>query len=372
MTSFTFKWAKYGLALVAVLAAFVARFLLEPILGAVAPLILFSLAVTLSAWYGGFGPGIVATVACVLLGDYYFIEPLHSFRISSHNRAQLLELILFLLTGVAISMISQMRITSEAKRQQLLIREKEARVTAEVANRHKDEFLAAVSHELRTPLTAILGWSVMLRKGILDREKMDHAAETIERNARTQMRLIDDLLDVSKIISGNLQLVCEPMTLTPTIEAAAEVVRPLADAKEVQLCLELHTVTGRVMGDPTRLQQVIWNLLTNAVKFTPSGGRVDVTLDQVGPQARITVCDTGKGISTEFLPYVFDRFRQANTKSGGMGLGLAIARSLVELHGGTIEVFSAGEGHGTTCKVYISLLESGNHTFSPDQSQPGA
>jgi signal transduction histidine kinase len=170
----------------------------------------------------------VATEISVLLGDYYFVEPIHSFRMSSHNLPQQVELLLFLLTGFAISVISQERITSEARRQELLVHEREL---AEAANRDKDEFMAAVSHELRTPLSSILGWSVMLRRGVLDRAKMDHAVETIERNARAQIRLIEDLQDVSRIVSGRLHLVYEPMRLTTAIEAAADVVRPMADAK---------------------------------------------------------------------------------------------------------------------------------------------
>ena len=357
MNLFNLKLKRYGLALVSVLAAFAARFILEPTLGAVAPLVLFSLAVTVSAWYGGFGPGLVATLASGILGDYFFIEPLHTFRFSTHNLADQVELYLFYATGIAISLMSRERFSSREKLRQLLIREREAREEAQTANRLKDEFLASASHELRTPLSAILGWAKILLKARIDQVKSVQALETIERNATILSRLIDDLLDISRIISGRLQIDSGPVSLRPVIEAAADMIRPAADAKGIQLCLALEPADYHVMGDSTRLQQVVWNLLSNSVKFTPPDGRVDITLDHVGPNARITVRDTGKGIRPEFLPYVFDRFRQESNKSGGMGLGMAITKNLVEFHGGTIEVYSAGERQGATFKVYIPLLE---------------
>jgi signal transduction histidine kinase len=359
MNLFNLNLKRYGLALGSVLAAFAVRFILEPTLGAVAPLVLFSLAVTVSAWYGGLGPGLVATMASGLLGDYFFIPPLHTFRLSTHNLSEQVELYLFYITGIAISLMSQERFSSREKLQQLLIREREAREDAQTANRLKDEFLSAASHELRTPLNAILGWVKILLKGRLDQVKSVQALETVERNTTILSRLIDDLLDISRIVSGKLQIDSELISLTPVIEAAADMIRPAADAKGIQLCLTLKPAADQIMGDPTRLQQVLWNLLSNSVKFTPPGGRVDVMLDQVGSNARITVRDTGMGISPEFLPYVFDRFRQESTKSGGMGLGMAITKNLVELHGGAIEVYSAGEGQGATFKVYIPLFEPG-------------
>jgi signal transduction histidine kinase len=359
MNLFNLNLKRYGLALGIVVAVFAIRFILEPTLGAVAPLVLFSLAVTVSAWYGGLGPGLVATLASGLLGDYFFIPPLHTFRLSTHNLAQQVELYLFYITGIAISLMSQERFSSREKLQQLLIREREAREEAQTANRLKDEFLSAASHELRTPLSAILGWVKILLKGRLDQVKSVQALETVERNATILSRLIDDLLDISRIIAGKLQIDSEPISLTPVIEAAVDMIRPAADEKGIQLCLTLKPAAYQVMGDSTRLQQVVWNLLSNSVKFTPPDGRVDITLDQVGSNARITVRDTGMGISPEFLPYVFDRFRQESNKTGGMGLGMAITKNLVELHGGAIEVYSAGAGQGATFKVYIPLLEHG-------------
>jgi signal transduction histidine kinase len=345
------KSTGYFIALVAVGIAFTARFLLKSILGDVAPLLIFAFSVVVAAWDGGFGPGMTATALSALLGDFFFIEPLYSFRIQSV--AERVELLLFLGIGLSISVLSQARLSSEANRQRLLIREQEARKTAEEANRIKDEFLATVSHELRTPLSAMLGWATILRKRRLDQEKTDHALASIERNARIQTRLVEDLLDVSRLITGQLDLVFESTQLAPLINAAEDAVRPSAEAKGIQLQSNFDPTVGQVRGDPVRLQQVVWNLLSNAVKFTPAGGLITVRLDRNDTWVQITVRDTGLGIAPEFLPYVFDRFRQANSKSGGLGLGLAITRNLVELHGGTIEACSDGVGKGCTFKVCL-------------------
>jgi signal transduction histidine kinase len=347
------KPSRYGVALISIAIAFLARFELESALGDVAPLLVFTLAVMVAAWYGGLKPGLMATVLSAIIGNYFFIEPLYTFRI--FNVAERIEVALFLCIGILISILSQARISSEMKRQQLLVSEQEARKTAEAANQLKDEFLATVSHELRSPLSAILGWVTIIRKYNLDEVKTDQALETIERNARVQSRLIEDLLDVSRIISGKLQVVSEPVRLTSVVVAAADVVRPAAEAKGVQLQLALNSGRDEVKGDPTRLQQVIWNLLSNAVKFTQAGGLVQVTLDTAGSMVRLTVSDNGRGISPQFLPYVFDRFRQAESKSGGLGLGLAISRSLVEIHGGAIEALSEGEGQGSTFRVSLPI-----------------
>jgi PAS domain S-box-containing protein len=231
---------------------------------------------------------------------------------------------------------------------------------AEESNRLKDEFLATVSHELRTPLTAVLGWAHLLRSGQLDEESSARALETIDRNARAQNRMIEELLDVSRIITGKLRLDVRPVDLPLVVEEAVESVRPAADAKAVRLQLVLDPRAGPVSGDPDRLQQVIWNLLSNAVKFTHKGGRVQVRLERINSHVELTVSDTGQGIETEFLPFVFDRFRQADmTKRrahGGLGLGLAIARHLVELHGGAVSAASGGPGRGATFTVTLPLL----------------
>ena len=234
-----------------------------------------------------------------------------------------------------------------------------ARAEAEAANRAKDEFIAMVSHELRTPLTAMLGWTRMLRAGQLDPKGSAHALEVIERNLRQQTQILTDLLDVARIVTGKLTLDRQLLELAPIIEMAVDVVRPAAEAKRVVLAPTLDPFTGTVSGDATRLQQIFWNLISNAVKFTPSGGRVDVRLERVEGHARVTVADTGLGIAPDFLPHLFERFRQAESgftrQHGGLGLGLAIVRHLVELHGGRVEAFSAGEGHGATFVVDVPL-----------------
>ena len=248
----------------------------------------------------------------------------------------------------------------EKERSQLLARERAARAQAEAANRAKDEFLAMVSHELRTPLSAMLGWSRMLTTGKLDPDSVNRGIEAIERNARAQTQLIGDLLDISRITTGKLQLNVRPLRLDSVITNTIDAMRPTAQAKQILLHANLDTDAGSISGDPDRLQQIIWNLLSNAIKFTPAGGRVEITLERVGTHIQITVADTGQGIDAEFLPHVFERFRQADSSStrkfGGLGLGLSIVRHLVELHGGTVQVDSPGEDQGATFTVRFPLL----------------
>ncbi|HEY0338051.1 MAG TPA: PAS domain S-box protein [Burkholderiales bacterium] len=245
------------------------------------------------------------------------------------------------------------------ERKQLLDSERAARAEAERASAMKDEFLATLSHELRTPLSAILGWSQVLRRGVRSERDLQQGLETIERNARIQTQLIEDLLDMSRITSGKLRLDIQPVEPVPFIEAAIETVRPSADAKGVRLEKMLDAAAGPISGDASRLQQVVWNLLSNAIKFTPKGGTVQVLLERVNSHVEISVADTGIGIAPEFVPHVFERFRQADasmTRSfGGLGLGLAIVKHLVELHGGTVNVKSPGEGLGTTFSVHLPV-----------------
>jgi PAS domain S-box-containing protein len=242
--------------------------------------------------------------------------------------------------------------------------------SAQEANRMKDEFLATLSHELRTPLTAILGWSSMLRAGQLEGEATRGALEAIERNAKSQRQIIEDLLDVSRIITGKLRLDVQSVVPATLIDTAIEAVRPAAEAKGVRIQKTLDTGCGNLTADPSRLQQVFWNLLSNAVKFTPKGGTVEIKLACASANVEISVSDTGQGISQEFLPYVFDRFRQADStttrKHGGLGLGLAIVRHLVELHGGTVRAESAGTGHGATFTVSLPLT----HEETRDVEEP--
>ncbi|HVF89648.1 MAG TPA: ATP-binding protein [Blastocatellia bacterium] len=242
------------------------------------------------------------------------------------------------------------------------------------SSRLKDEFLATVSHELRTPLNAILGWATMLRAGQLEEDVSNRALETIERNAKLQAQIIDDLLDVSRIITGKLRLNVQAVDLAPAIEGAIEAIRPAANAKGIRLQTVLDRGLGPILGDPDRFQQIMWNLLSNAIKFTPRGGRVQVSLVRVNSHVEVSVSDTGQGINPDFLPYVFDRFRQADSTLtrafGGLGLGLSIVRHLVELHGGTVSVFSEGEGKGATFKIDLPLwVTQDMDLYKPDEKR---
>jgi PAS domain S-box-containing protein len=248
---------------------------------------------------------------------------------------------------------------NEAAREQLLSSERAARADAERASHMKDEFIATLSHELRTPLNAILGWSQILAQS-QDSRDLSEGLRTIERNARAQTQIIEDLLDMSRIINGKVRLDVQRVDLAPVVQSAVEAVRPAADAKGVRLQVVLDPLAGPVSGDPGRLQQVFWNLLSNAVKFTPRDGRVQVLLERVNSHLEVSVIDTGEGITPDFLPHVFDRFRQADASStrrhGGLGLGLSIARQLVEMHGGSVRAKSAGLGHGATFTVALPLM----------------
>lgn len=261
---------------------------------------------------------------------------------------------------------------AEREREELLRREQTARREAEEASRAKDEFLATVSHELRTPLNAIMGWSQMLSAGMLNQTDTTRAVETIYRNAKSQAQLIEDILDVSRIVTGKLRIEPKPMALAPVIQTAVESLRPAIEAKNIRLQMRLDFEPRMVYADADRLQQVVWNLLSNAIKFTPEKGQVTVLLESDSSQTKIVVSDTGKGISREFLPFVFERFRQADGSStrmhGGLGLGLSIVRHLVELHGGGVEVESEGEGRGTTFTVRIPLWEPPENKIADSKS----
>ncbi|HLJ12618.1 MAG TPA: hybrid sensor histidine kinase/response regulator [Planctomycetaceae bacterium] len=230
---------------------------------------------------------------------------------------------------------------------------------AREANRIKDEFLATLSHELRTPLSSILGWAQLLRTHMLDEQETSEALEIIEHNAEMQCKLIEDLLDISRIVTGKMQLTMRPANLAGVIQAAVNVILPAAHAKQVQIDLALDDAAAHVHGDPDRLQQVVWNLLSNAVKFTPPSGRIEIHLEAGEGRARLAVHDNGEGISPEFLPHMFDRFRQADSsisrKHGGLGIGLGIVRHVVELHGGSVRAESEGAGRGTTIFVELPL-----------------
>ncbi|MBG1270995.1 hybrid sensor histidine kinase/response regulator [Nostoc sp. WHI] len=265
----------------------------------------------------------------------------------------------------AIAMLTDItdRKQTAEERDRLLQLEKLARAEAESANRIKDEFLAVLSHELRSPLNPILGWAKLLQSRKFDETALKKALETIERNAKLQAQLIEDLLDVSRILQGKLNLNMMPVNLASTIEAAMETVRLAAEAKTIQIEMMLDPTVGKVLGDSARLQQVLWNLLSNAVKFTATEGKVNVRLECIDAQAQVTVSDTGKGIHPDFIPHVFDYFRQSDStttrKFGGLGLGLAIARHLIEMHGGTVWAESLGEDQGAIFTVRLPLIKDG-------------
>src|SRR6266478_1303609 len=262
---------------------------------------------------------------------------------------------------------------AEEERAEMLIREQTARAEAETANRTKDEFLATLSHELRTPLTAILGWSHLLRMNKLREPQFAHALDTIERNARSQSQLIDDLLDVSRIVTGKLQIELTTVNLAAVIEAAIESVHPALVGKGLKL--ETVVESGfRVLGDANRLQQIFWNLFTNAIKFTPKGGHVTITAELKDSDIRVQVRDTGIGITSQFLPYIFDRFRQADGSTtraqGGLGLGLAIVRHLVEAHRGKVEVESPGQHRGSTFTISFPIAVTvTDHSNAPGEAR---
>jgi len=255
------------------------------------------------------------------------------------------------------------------ERERLLERETTLRSEAEDANRLKDEFFSNASHELRTPLNAIVGWTRMLRRGTLNAATASSALETIERSANAQTKLIEDLLDVSRIITGKLKVEMHPTEVGPVISSAVNSLRPAATAKEISIATHIENQAWPVLADVSRLQQVVWNLLSNAVKFTPRGGRIEISLARVEHDLELSVRDTGEGIEPEFLPYVFDRFRQADgtrtRRHGGLGLGLAIVRNLVEIHGGMVTAYSEGLGKGATFVVRLPLLD-----FAPQGSTP--
>jgi signal transduction histidine kinase/ActR/RegA family two-component response regulator len=249
---------------------------------------------------------------------------------------------------------------ADRHRTALLEREQSARRTAESLNRAKDEFIATVSHELRTPLNAIYGWVSLLRTGTLEDSRRTHALDVIERNTRAQAQLVEDLLDMSRIIQGNVRLGMEPLDLATVVEAAVEALKPTADARRLSVVCTAPQGVALVSGDQSRLQQVAWNLLSNALKFTPPGGRIEAVITVDGADALLRISDTGEGIAPEFLPHVFDRFRQENAAvtrtHSGLGLGLSLVRHLVELHGGRVQAESAGKGQGATFTMRLPLL----------------
>ncbi|HLK10715.1 MAG TPA: hybrid sensor histidine kinase/response regulator [Candidatus Binatia bacterium] len=351
---------RYGFAAAVTLTALLVTIGLAHLIEDI-PLLLLLAAVMASALRGGTGPGLLATglaALSVVIGTHLLRSPLELARISPW--AEVIRLATFVAVAGGISLMAGARERAESQRDALLVSEKAARAEAESANLAKNEFLATVSHELRNPLAAIQAWASLLRRGVMDAGRHRAAVEAIERNAKLQARLIDDLLDVSRIVTGQLRLDTRGLDLRRIVEAAVETARPSAEAKAVGLRLTLERSAAIVEGDAERLEQVVWNLLSNAIKFTPEGGRVWVRLRRVEPHAELRVSDTGCGIDPVLLPHVFDRFWQAEAglgrAKGGLGLGLAIVRHLVELHGGAVSAHSRGREHGATFEVRLPLV----------------
>ena len=333
------------------------------------PTSIFLAAVTVTAWYGGLRPSLIATALAILVEDYFFIAPFHSLEMTFEN---VVRICVFVLVALLISWIDSARKKAIAERDRSITLEHQARTAAETANHVKDEFLAMVSHELRTPLNVILGWVRLLRSGKLTAATTADALAKIERNAELQQRLIEDLIDVSRIAAGKLRIDSRVVDLRKVIEDGRNAVALAAKAKHIEVRLSSEKKELLVLGDPYRLQQVVWNLLSNAIKFTPERGRIELALTQVEHYARLTVCDTGRGIAADLLPYIFETFRQGENDRKGMGLGLSIVRHIVELHGGSVYAESAGKDQGSTFTLNLPLAEVVTKDCVPRRSTDSA
>ncbi len=359
--------ARYGIVLATFLVTAGVRWALIPVFGPALPFITFYPGIMLSAWLGGLWPGVLMTALGAAAA--LTLWPVGIFP----SAISVLSLSLYLFNGVAISGLTELlhrarrrqdelhevAATHQAKVERLLRSEHEARTAAETANRAKDDFLATLSHELRTPLTAIIGWVSLLRGQRLDDAQLSHAIEVIGRNAHMQAQLVNDLLDVSRIVAGKLSLDRDEVNLAQLTRETVEAMQEQARAKSLQISTRLEPTAAWVQGDAVRLQQVVANLCSNAVKFTPAGGSIDVELQRQGANARLVVRDTGEGIDEADLARIFGRFEQGAAsarRSQGLGLGLAICRYLVHAHGGEIRAHSAGKGRGATFTADIPLL----------------
>jgi signal transduction histidine kinase len=322
------------------------------------PTLLIILTLIAASWYGGLGPGLVVAALFEGLLDYFAYPPkdMTRFAVVALNRG-LLFFCLALFTSARRAAEHKLH-EQQRELEKALGRERAARAEAEAANRVKDEFLATVSHELRTPLNAMVGWAALLTHREVDEATARRAAETIERNARVQANIVEDILDVTRIAAGGLRVTMRSLQLGPVIQDALETIRPLAKEKALTVEAELQNNVV-IAGDADRLRQIGWNLFSNAVKFTPPGGRIDVTLRRTDGDAELKVRDTGIGIPADFMPHLFERFRQADpsmTREGtGLGLGLALVHHLVELHGGAVTAESEGKDRGATFVVKLPL-----------------
>jgi signal transduction histidine kinase len=355
---------RLGFAALVTAAAALGRLAMTRLVGERIPFHTFYAAILLSAWYGGLWPGVACTLLSAGLVVFFWLEPVYEFAIADVGEG--VALLVFGGTGVAISAAHESLHRAMARLQAARLDAEraadlaqEARREADAANRAKDEFLTVLSHELRTPLTSVLGWTRVLRTCPVDATTRTRALETIERNTTAQARLIEDILDVSRVITGKLRLVLRPTDPAAVVHDAFAALKPAADAKGVALEASLDPGLGMILADPDRLQQIAWNLLSNAVKFTPRGGRVEVRLEHRSSEIQLAVTDTGAGIPADFLPHCFERFRQVDASwtraYGGLGLGLAIVKHLVDLHGGSIAAESDGEGKGARFTVSLPI-----------------
>lgn len=327
------------------------------------PYFVFLPAIMAAAWYGGSRSGLVATLTSLVLIDILVIEPRFTVARGWHD---FVLLGLFSLVAVSTSILTAGRRQADVEREAALREAEAARQEAEQSGRIKDQFLATLSHELRTPLNAVLGWASVLVSGQIAADNVPAALASIQRNAQAQKQLVDDLLDTSAIVSGRLRLEPAPIDLADVARSAIDVVRLSIESRGQRL--DEHIESVRTVGDATRLRQVVWNLLTNAVKFTPEGGAIKIRVEGGDQEARITVGDNGRGIAADFLPHVFDPFRQADSSitrvSGGLGLGLALVRHLVEAHGGRVWVESDGAGLGATFTACLPI----RHTVGSNEA----
>lgn len=358
----------YGVAIGCVVTAFLLTNVLWPWLEP-HPTSIFLAAVTVTAWYGGLRPSLMATALAILVEDYFFIAPFHSLEMNFEN---IVRICVFVLVALLISWIDSARKRAIAERDRSITLEHQARTAAETANHVKDEFLAMVSHDLRTPLNVILGWVRMLRSGKLDAKATADALDKIERNAELQQRLIEDLIDVSRIAAGKLRIDPQVVDLRKVIEEGLNAVALAAKAKHIEVRRLDRQQNLLVIGDSYRLQQVVWNLLSNAIKFTAERGHIELALTKVEQYARVTVCDSGRGIDADLLPYIFETFRQGENDRNGMGLGLSIVRHIVELHGGHVYAESAGKDQGSTFTLNLPLAQEVTKNSAPSRSKESA